>query len=167
MSHKQNKHFKGSSYINRWNDVITTSTKTMRRLPIYDINYCCSREPSRFWFEYFSDLIKSERKISSIVIRKSLKNSDEIFEIFLSVKGANIRHFSIAQHNADFRLLAHLVPKKIALSLKFLPNLEHLELKCYNMKISENVTMNKLKSLKVIKTDLLKFIERQNLRIWK
>ena len=126
----------------------------MIKLPIYD--------GGKFWIENFSDLIESERKFTAIVIQEPLKISRESFEIFLSVKGANISHFTL-HHKSELSFLPHSESKEFETALKFLPNLEHLELSWYNIELSEKVTMNKLKSLIVCKSDLLKFIEAPKL----
>ena len=162
MSYSQNKNFfsKLRSF-NRWKDVITTSTKTMIKLPIYDAKY------DDKYGEILSDLVNSERKFTSIVMTEMLTITSKYFEqgfkFFLSAKGENIRHFSITSNVIHLRFFSDPSSKEITSALKFLPNLEHLDLSLYLITLSEKVTMNKLKSLKTWNVDLLKFIEAPQL----
>ena len=143
---------------NRWNDVITQSKKTMKKLPIcnFRINPMdATRNPYGIRRQDLHSLLSSERKFSSIVIKDSFGHSRAVLEKFLSIRGQSVLCLEI-NSNMHHRSLEK--------TLKHLPNVENLTLNL-DFLLSERVKLRKLKSLRILATshEMLQIIEAPKL----
>ena len=99
---------------NRWNDVITQSEQTMKKLPICNFQIHSSdagNNPDEIWRKDLQSLLSSERKFSSIVVKDSFENSRAALEKYLLIKGQSVLCLEINSNIKHWRLettLRHL-----------------------------------------------------------